>query len=277
MRVLVIGTGLFGSIIAQHLRCQGREVVTADCGKKEAGSGPAACLIKPSWLGSMEKQQTEASLSLLDQHYGVTDLDFQVGLGVTNKVHWVNPSLILRQPDIIGTWDGKYQAEGEKFTTCFIKHDRTWGVVKDIDRIIVAAGVWTFQLLGYNGAEMSGQAGQSHLYFGQVAAPFIKVWAPYKQLVGFNRTGTHIWVGDGASIKQKNWTAEYSLKNTVRCNAAVPHNMRTRSMYGVRPYVKGAKPCFMEEVRPRVWAVTGGAKNGTVAAGWAAHHLGNVL
>jgi hypothetical protein len=46
---------------------------------------------------------------------------------------------------------------------------------------------------------------------------------------------------------------------------------------GHRPYVKGAQPCYLKEHASGLWVVTGGAKNGTIASGWAASELGKVL
>jgi glycine/D-amino acid oxidase-like deaminating enzyme len=46
---------------------------------------------------------------------------------------------------------------------------------------------------------------------------------------------------------------------------------------GLRPYVPGAKPCVLAEPHPGLWVVTGGAKNGTAAAGWAARKLSEAL
>ena len=33
------------------------------------------------------------------------------------------------------------------------------------------------------------------------------------------------------------------------------------------------KPCLLEEIRPGLWVASGGAKNGMLAAGWAAHEI----
>ena len=110
----------------------------------------------------------------------------------------------------------------------------------------------------------------------------IKPWAPYRQLVGFDR-GDGLWVGDGTAIKVGNWTPqreaevmarEYKLARRIGDVAPADEMQR---LYGIRPYSKEAKPCLLGEVSPGLWVASGGAKNGTVAAGYCAHVLAGRL
>lgn len=275
MRIGVIGTGLFGSIVARHLTELGHQVTTIDSRDPHAGSGPAACLIKPSWLNSLEKPQIEASFSLLDRYYGVTDIPFTVNGGLTSVVRWVNPARILRSPDYPAQVASvTYSAVQDGWAVNFAGQPPAAPPTLHFDGIVVAAGYWSFSLLGMKD-QMVGQAGCAHLYDGQIEKPFIKVWAPYKQLVGFNRDPDHIWIGDGAAIKRENWNEDHRVKNRIRCDSSRPGPApHFRSMFGIRPYVKDAKPCYINEVQDGLWVVTGGAKNGTIAAGWAAHFVG---
>lgn len=281
MKIAVIGAGLFGSIQTRHLTALGHDVTLINTEISYSGSKPAACLIKPSWLASMQNSQIDSSFSLLDKYYGVKDIEFLVNGKIKNTVRWVNPSHILSEAYLKCSVTN-IKKQGNLGYTLFLLPDNNdlQDIVLEVDCVVVAAGYWTFPLVnifqaGLVTETMVGQAGCAHLYKGQLEQPFIKVWAPYKQLVGFNRDDKNVWIGDGAAIKWANWNSTHSSNNLARCNKAAPAGLKlVKSIFGIRPYVKDAKPCYIKEVAPRLWAVTGGAKNGTIAAGWAAHFVG---
>jgi glycine/D-amino acid oxidase-like deaminating enzyme len=272
---IIVGGGLFGSVIAAQLRSQGRSVLVLDSNEKGAGSKPAACLMKPSWFSSMGKDKFEPSLELLDRLYGVHDVHFKIKrspLGAT--VHWCNPASILSGgytpakvfsiAQTLSGWAVGYTPLGE-----------TGHVSATTPLLVVAAGIWSKQLIGFE-EKMQGQAGMAFLFEGvKLTEPFIDAYAPYRQLVAFNR-GDGVWVGDGTAIKQENWSEDRENSSFARCvNAISPihSSVKTRRLYGVRPYVKDAKPCLLRELNPGLWVATGGAKNGTIAAGWCAHEI----
>lgn len=150
--------------------------------------------------------------------------------------------------------------------------------------IIVAAGIWTERLLRQ--VAQQGQRGMA-LLFPELHPERgkIKVWAPYRQLVGFDR-GDGLWVGDGTAIKAENWDDERTRQvynrerqfgDQVMGTLGLSPNDGARLLHGIRPYAKGHKPCLLQEVEPGLWAASGGAKNGTLAAGWAAHEIARRL
>jgi glycine/D-amino acid oxidase-like deaminating enzyme len=91
-------------------------------------------------------------------------------------------------------------------------------------------------------------------------------------MVKFFEEPEGIWAGDGTAIKPDNWTIERLQKSYERMRDFVAQDGGVPSV-GIRPYVPKAKPAYVEEVQPGVWVATGGAKNGLVAAGWAAHRI----
>lgn len=268
---IVIGAGLFGQIITKALHEQGREVLMLDNQLPGAGSKPAACLMKPSWFSSMGKDKYDPALKLLDELYGIVDLKFDLVPKITRgkpiasaTVHWIPPSRIL---DHVSTYDTVFSIR-KNMVVCDIR-----GVLS-APLIIVAAGIWTERLLPQY--KQLGQKGAAFVWKGKyINNPFIRPWAPYKQLVAFNR-GDGVWVGDGTAIKQENWTSERTKQCLRRCEDAMEgHILSTveqpKPLLGVRPYFKNHKPCLLEEVEPGLWVASGGAKNGTVAAGYCAH------
>lgn len=263
---VIIGGGLFGQVIARGLRRQGRDVLVLDNREADAGSRPAACLMKPSWFSSLGKDVYDPALHILDELYGLCDLEFVTRPKLVRvKVHWVPPSEILggraRNAQAVRVDSGLVVLEtGEAITTRLV---------------VVAAGIWTERLL-----PQYRQVGQKGVAFrwsdAHIPQPFIQPWAPYRQLVAFNR-GDGLWVSDGTAIKAENWTLERLDVSRLRATKSVSRHIAGRwpsdIMTGIRPYAKGHKPCLLEEVEGMrgVWVASGGAKNGTLAAGYCAH------
>ena len=270
MDAIVVGAGLFGQVIAKHLRSLGVEVMMIDSGAPNPGSKPSASLMKPSWFAGMGAKYTDPALELLDRHYGVQDLDFMVGPLKTSGVKWCDPRMITA-PDPL-----RFRATSVCPGRVVVGPD----IILEAKLIIVAAGVWTAQLLPVPGLE--GKMGSACLFPNrQIPEPFIRPWAPYKQLVAFNM-GEHVWVGDGSAIKPDNWTSERQAKTIERCVGAVNLERSGMSVLtGNRPYVPkknlDGRPCYLEEREPGLWIATGGAKNGTIAAGWCAHAIGEAI
>lgn len=284
--VAIVGGGLFGQIIRRKLLADGMDVVNLESHQKHSGSSPAACLMKPSWFSSLGKDVYEPSLKLLDELYGVSDIEFETRpLKKRVNVHWCDPKAILSavpkamrvasvEPGLVRGW-----------TTRQIDFEKDRLVDLEARTVIVAAGIWSNDILPDRARVpgLVGRAGAAFLWPDlKIEQPFISVWAPYRQLVAFNR-GDGAWVGDGSAIKPENWTEERQLQSYERCSVAIDryvhndlnHN-RVVSLYGIRPYVPKVKPCYLD-IRPGLIVATGGAKNGTLAAGWCAHKISEAL
>ncbi len=92
--VVVIGAGIFGSLVTRALRVEGHRVLAIDDKRPEAGSAPAACLMKPSWFSSLGKNVYEPALKKLDELVGVQDIQFAIPTGKL-LVHWCNPKQVM--------------------------------------------------------------------------------------------------------------------------------------------------------------------------------------
>ncbi len=275
---IIIGGGLFGQVIAAALRDIGQEVLVLDRREPLAGSGPAACLMKPSWFAGLGREVHEPALAMLDRLYGVQDMPFDVHIGKAGKVaqqtvHWIDPRKILSGPtetmNVLAVAPGKVilgPDRGTHYEQLVSTH------------VIVAGGVWTKELLPQYA--QSAQRGMASLWPGiHPERGIIKPWAPYRQLVGFDR-GDGMWVGDGSAIKSANWSEdrerqirEREAKLATRLVPKMMDGIGHFELQGLRPYWKGPGPCLLEEVQPGLWVASGGAKNGTIAAGWCAREL----
>lgn len=269
--VIVVGAGLFGATIARALQREGHHVTVYDDSRPMGGSAPSGCLMKPGWFAGLGKPVTVPALDMLEDLYGVQDLQFRVWPGaVPCKVHWIPTGQILNLEDLrvvrktvlnVGTG------------SILVRGDDLREEVHEAERIVVAAGWWCKQLVaGLD--KLVGKQGVSFRWREDEIKNIIKPWAPYKQSVIFEEEPGWAWGGDGSALKPENWDNE----RTAQClnRVAKAHGqgivVGTQAM-GIRPFMKGEKPCLLREVKPGTWVATGGAKNGTVAAGWAAHQL----
>jgi glycine/D-amino acid oxidase-like deaminating enzyme len=278
---IVIGSGLFGSLITRGLRSIGQNVLLVNAYKPEAGSPPAACLINPSWSKKIETPKVDAAMTWLQKRFIIHNLPFrettQSGKQKETRSWFIEPKDMLLEPDVdarvtVLTKDpgtGNHVVLGGTPQTEFVARAR---------QVVVAAGVWSQKLLPNNDLAITGKAGCAFLYPEWVGPGFnfMSYWAPYKQIVGFQR-GDGFWVNDGSAIKSENWTAGHTLASLERCEAELWNRHRELSgkaprakvLYGIRPYTK-AKPCLCEEVAPGLWVAVGAAKNGTLLGGYCA-------
>lgn len=275
---IVVGSGIFGSVIAAHLRAGGQRVLVVGDDRPDSGSKPAGCIIKPSWVSSLNRLEYAQGIKLLGQLYGVRTIQFSLrGVGRTDAQH-VNPQAILRgctaHPDFA---DATVVSLNSSEGLCTLKYRmRAVDALGTVEarNIVVAAGIWTGELCPW--VQTKAQYGWS--FRGPpVREPIISLWAPYRQVVAFNMDDGRSWSGDGSSLKLESATHERQQKALHRCHVAMGHDPLRRDTYevarGARPYAEtGGRPCLISR-RGSVWAVTGGAKNGTIAAAWAAREL----
>ncbi len=265
MRVGIVGAGLFGSIIARHLMALGHSITIIDSREPGAGSPPAACLMKPGWLSKVPR--LNECLELLDRYYGVKNLSFSVNGLLNQTVHWVDPRRVLGLGHVYNL-----RVTGVTGTTIETSRERF-----EFDRVVVAAGVWTKQLCPWVPVEARwGAAFLWPEHAQSVVPPFISQWAPYRQIVAFQR-GDGLWAGDGSALKS--WSSEAELKSLRRCQEELDIFDTPRVLTGQRPYVgktPDGGPCWLEQ-RDNLIVATGGAKNGTAAAAYSAIKIGEWL
>lgn len=267
----IIGAGLFGSIIERTLAREGMSVLLMDSAELQAGSKPAACLIKPSWISGLGKEVCEKSLALLDELYGLEKIQFQTG-AIKSPVFWIDPRKIRK---------GFVQEKVESLS--FWRNLWTINNGYVSRNVIIAAGIWSNEVLSLlppgvslprlnNIPALSPKTGVAFRANGKIA-PRISLWRPYHQLTTFNIEEDVIWTGDSAGYKS--YTTRHLKDSWERCAKYIEHPYQDLTpTVGHRPYIKGLQsPAYLEKHAPNLWVVTGGAKNGTIAAGWAAYEL----
>lgn len=245
-KAYIVGGGLFGSIAATALIDMGYDVTIIDCGKKIAGSKPAACLMKPSWMTSLDYKPP---LKFLDKHFGVETVKFKVGL-LSTDCSWVNPKSILLAHDKVDE-----QVIEVKDGTVVTNESTYHGL------IVVAAGIWAQKLLP-SIPEVRALCGSAVKSPGTVNTPTINPYAPYRQAVWFNVDKDTQWFGDGTAILKKNFSKDHTDRTTERAKSLA--NIEGTLISGARPYMKGFNAGFFEKLGDNLYVTGSGAKNGTI-------------
>lgn len=268
--VIIIGAGIFGSVIGKYLQQKGLSILAIDDDKEYSGSKPAACLMKPSWCTAMGKESYKQGIETLESVYDVKTIEFYTQVAKT-KVKWIDPKSILENQIDIRTEDIQ-----KLYLTPTNWEVETTENSYSSKYIIIAAGVWSNQILLNLGIPqvpgLAPMTGTSFMTTGKVQKPQILLWRPYKQIVYWEMYPEQIWIGDGDTAK--NYNESNMNKSRERCAGFLQHQAsQLQPQVGHRPYVKGVQPCYLESHAPNLWVCTGGAKNGTVSAGWAAREL----
>ena len=162
--VIVVGGGIFGCIITKKLRSMGMCVQLIDQEKKGAGSKPAACLIKPSWISSLGKEVTVPAMELLRDLYDVQDIKFKTSV-LSTTVHWIDPRTILSETKWVGEIKKIHPDNGVEL------HD---GTILRARHLIVAAGIWTNDILPeeFKVEGLVGRTGVAYTWKGQMGYPW---------------------------------------------------------------------------------------------------------
>lgn len=262
--IVVVGSGLFGSIAATLARAEGHNVTVISNEEKLAASKASGCVLAPSWLSSLERPQIDTAMSVLTGLYKVEDLAFKTNLFKTFKAQRVDPDTVLVKPDAVG----KVATVGDGVVT--LEDGRRFR-----GRVLIAAGIWSQHLVEM--PSIKGLYGASVRFTGvQLAEPRIHVYAPYRQAVAINLNKRTVWMGDGTALTQATWLKEEQQRViTTVGRAAKLFGLQGKHTVnvGVRPYVEGHKAGYFAQISPSTWVSTGGAKNGTVLAAWQAHRF----
>jgi len=262
--IAVIGGGLFGSIAARALKMDGHTVTIYDNRQPQRASQCAACLMKAGWMTGLG-DRAKIGMRQLELMYDVREIPFKTHPGgLTAKVWWIDPATILNQVVQIATVT--------RVTTDNHIHFSD-GTSNCFDAVVIAAGVWSSNIID-TPHTIQAKAGCT-LYYPGRTDPQIHVWAPYKQAVAFNIRDNLTWFGDGTAILSKNWTEEYvyrAIDHAKHCARLDPALMLEYRV-GLRPYVKKHNGGVFDKIANNQWLLTGGAKNGTVLAGYFARRL----
>ncbi len=270
--LIVVGAGLFGSIIATHARSRGYDVTVIGQSQRYEASPASGCVLSPNWLNSMSSEDISDALSVLKEHYTLIDLKFRTNILSTFKAKHIDPATILIEPDI----NAKVLAVRDNE----VVFDKFGERYSQQGTVIVAAGLWSKELVP-DMPNIKGLYGASLRFAGQID-PTLHVYAPYRQSVGFNISEREVWFGDGSALIEKTWAKEREERierttSRARSMCDTDDLGKVNVTEGARPYVEGHKGGYLRQISSGLWVSTGGAKNGTVLAASHAYKIVQAL
>lgn len=268
---IVVGAGIIGSTSALALREAGLDVLLLDAGKSGCGTKPSGGHLKPSWMGAVPKHDYIPAMDLLDELWGLIKEEFIVRpIGTNTTVYRVDTDKVLG----VAKTQGRVTEVQLTGKLPVVYYD---GLVEQCRLLLIATGVWASELV--EGVVVDAKKGISFRVSGTLDSPFIKPWAPYKQIVAHQQQKSQIWVGDGTAILKKNWDTTTEAKCVARCLKALGKDRGDvlTNCTGLRAYCDFDKsaPCLFKQLGERAWLATGAGKSGTIAAGWVARRILN--
>jgi glycine/D-amino acid oxidase-like deaminating enzyme len=244
-RLLIVGGGLFGSQAAALARRRGIEAIVFDPALDGAASPAAAGLFKEEWAGKKFKDHFAWALPILDQLYGIRNVQLTHDDGRRESFHFVPPTAILEanpiRQAVTAVGDGWLEAGG-------VRHEG-W--------VYVAAGVWCEQF--HEGLKVTGKAGASYLFDCERPGR-IRAIERGRQAVAFVRNAGTTFFSDGTA--ESDYSAEHDRQTLARAADLGLTDAPVRRLWGRRPYTPGG-PLFLR-LGERTWLATGGRKMGTI-------------
>lgn len=267
--IIIVGGGIIGTTVAKVFRNSGYDALLLDDRRPMSGSAASGGHLKESWFG-IPKEVYEPALDLLDVTWGLNGEDFlDVRNGKNTVVYRVNTDEVLKYPFTQGKVTSVSPLRGFPSVKSTVGDEQG-------RMLLVAAGVWCHELLP--AYKTTPKQGVSFRVRGTVHQPFIDTWAPYKQIVAHQQAENEMWIGDGSTILQRNWTDQHTTNSRDRCLKALegprPTDI-TRTIHGLRPYTQHNpdEPCLFEQIGPNAYVATGAGKSGTISAGFVARRL----
>lgn len=272
--LIVVGTGLFGSVLGRYAQQKGLSVLWVDNQDERAASPASAGLFKPSWLSALSGAEQKIGMDVLSSMADIRNVTLRMKpLGVPVYLQQVSPER-LQVSQASKTQQVRYatvQAVRPGVVT-LNTHEEL-----EARFIVVAAGVGCNDIVGTR-VNVTAKVGVSYLWEKRLKFDDnrMQVWAPYKQTLVFDRGDGLMWGGDGTALKPESMTSERLAACAKRVGelAEWTHGPKTpvvHQVVGHRPFVDGYKGGLCYLVAQDVWTVTGGGKIGTVAAGTLAH------
>lgn len=282
--VIIIGSGLIGSMAAKYLRKQGLVVLIIDSKEPMAASKCSFGIWKDGWIGDKIKEQALNGMDLLEEVCnGIYEEKFiDMKKGVELIMSRVDCKLIIEQPDIpakvlmIKNKDVLVEIDGEEFTLTADK------------AVIIAAGAYTDMILKaseYKIRHIDRYWGATLNVNMNIEESRIKEWAPYKQSVLLKTNYTGFVFGDGASVKNPKMDDKriefVSDRLIVHMNevagANIPNDRITAVNEGWRPYLSKDEIEHVKQHDKNLFSATGGAKNTTILCGHIAKQIHSKL
>lgn len=279
--VIVIGAGLFGSMITRHFQDNGLDVICIDSQEPMAASKCSFGVWKDGWVNKTIQPEAQEGMDLLEQMTdGIHEMKiFNVGKERYDDFKRVDCSKLLLKS--FHKANVNYIHHG---TVEFTEASGDEGSFFARKAIIVAAGVWTPKILTLQkgikstiGIDSAWGATLDINY--KIEESTIKEWAPYRQSLLLD-IGTKVVFGDGCAVKNPSvndprveMASTRLLKHFSEATNGLDYSKIKVVNEGYRPYLKKGSSGFVQKHGEKLYSATGGAKNSTILCGHVAKRL----
>lgn len=297
--IVVIGRGLFGGMINRYFRHRGISVLIIDSTEALAGSKCSAGIWNDGWVRKIRKEAQTTVRIMEELEIAIRQIDFwDLDENDEKKTtfYQVSPFQIIVEDDYIQ--DKVIGVENDKV---FLLGGET---IQARKAVIIAAGVWTDEILktsGYRELGIDGVWGEAFYYAGQkIEKPKMWTWAPYRQAYAFNyKEGRScddcsfasvcnhntekgamggVYFANSSTVKNPKEEGDVRIeKNETRLfqhSKAAGLNPKhiTSMMVGYRPFLRYSGP-MVNKHDSKLYSATGGKKQSTILSGYVAHEL----
>ncbi len=283
--VVVIGAGLFGSMVTRYLQKNGLDVVCIDNKEPMAASKCSFGVWKDGWINKVIQQEANEGMDLLEEMTGgIHEMKiFNITKEREDDFKRVDCSQLLLKDFIQGKVNQILQGTVE-----FEESNGELGSVFAKKAIVVAAGVWTTKILALQrGVSMVGLDavwGATLDIDYKIEQSTVKEWAPYRQSLLLD-LGNKVVFGDGCTVKNPRGGDDPRLeKASTRLldhfnDATFGLSFSKIKMVneGWRPYLKKGSLGFVQKHGDKLFSATGGAKNSTILCGHVAKRILNLI
>ena len=281
--VLIIGPGLFGSMIAKVLRnnLPSLKVILIDRKDEYSASKCSFGLFKQGWYDKI-KTEAEISIPILKEHTKLRQVEvFDMDKLETEMFYHVDPNSILNEDVIYGD-----VIRIDTDSIQYLDENKDKKLILARRMIIVAAGVKTYDLLKLNGflaGNLDGYWGAVMTYKKNIDISRIQTWAPFKHSIALKLDESNFKFGDGSTVKnikkqdpRIEKVSDRMIRNAQKLLGISDLTQIISVQEGIRPYLitpKGSKPRYIEQHSKKIWSATGGAKNSTLLSGYIAYEF----
>lgn len=269
--IIIVGAGLFGSMITTFFQKKGLSTLTISNGNDMSGSKCSAGIFRESFINKSILEKAKIGISILEKTVSIDEVSF----GAKEKFNIVLPDkILLPQSQILSD------------TVLSVKNDavillnnsaENHLLVRAKKAVILACGAFTDNLLinsGYSSIGIDSYWGNCFLS-KQKATNIYKVWMPYKQICGFQKDSSTYYFSNAQTVKNPSTNDGRIQKGEDRLlNQYIESGLNvdsiTHMLQGFRPYLKNKGIDFVNQHDTRLFSATGGAKNSTILCGYVA-------
>lgn len=271
----VVGAGIAGSLVARVLRARGHEVRVIDDCDVNSASRASSNLYIGSWLKKFSSSAAANGIRVVEELFaGKIDQPFSRGIADAMKVRHVAQQHILVEPDEVGTVT--------KVSTYDFSNPPSNGGVLLGGRFLHGP---TVICTGHRGAELvpglkvDVKVGHCIHFRGRLpeGKSSLTLASPYVHAKLYQLDEDTIYFADSVAVTRDAYakrSKELMDRTMARAVALLGYEPEVKSiLVGYRPFVAGHDFGYLAQVKPGVWVLNGGGKNGIVAYADAADRL----